>query len=146
SLHGVRHRLQLVSPRRSGRRPPAQLRGLGIAAARLEADPRYISGRDRTGNCTVRWPARAACRGRQSRRDKRDTHDTPRRLWRWEVGAARPPARRAACNPLQLCALAVPPAYRRAELWPSDTEGIDLSRVPRVVLPLHARVWLRPET
>src|SRR5205823_488211 len=79
SLHGVRSRLQFVSPRRSGRGPPAQLRGLGIAAARLEADPRYISGRDRTGNCTVRWPARAACRGRQSRRDKQDTHDTPRR-------------------------------------------------------------------
>src|SRR5207247_7341330 len=64
--------------------------------------------------------ARAACRGRQSRRDKRDTHDTPGGLWRWEVGAARsaivmaarPPARKAACNPRQLFALAVAPTSR----------------------------------
>src|SRR5207253_11492252 len=41
-----------------------------------EADPRYHSGRERTGKCTVRWPARAACRGRPSPVDRRDTRAT----------------------------------------------------------------------
>src|SRR5439155_13048209 len=71
--------------RRAGRRGRAR----GTRRPDLGGRPEIHLGSGPDRGLYRSMAARAACRGRQSRRDKRDTHGTPRGLWRWEVGAAR---------------------------------------------------------